>query len=100
MQGQAQSSDTALELFNLLSSSDTKLRQPVGLEMQLMQDMRMDSDVSKSMLQLLQVCLTFNLTFICSCCYKISAPSKVLSSALYEHDYYASLIGPKNTLVG
>ena len=56
MQGQAQSSDTALELFNLLSSSDTKLRQPVGLEMQLMQDMRMDSDVSRSMLQLLQVC--------------------------------------------
>ncbi|KAL0048533.1 hypothetical protein WJX82_005213 [Trebouxia sp. C0006] len=52
--GQAQSSDTALELFNLLSSSDTKLRQPVGLEMQLMQDMRMDSDVSRSMLQLLQ----------------------------------------------
>ncbi len=56
MQGQAQSTDTALELFSLLSSSDTKLRQPVGLEMQLMQDMRMDSDVSRSMLQLLQVC--------------------------------------------
>ena len=56
LQGQAQSTDTALEVFNLLSSSDTKLRQPVGLEMQLMQDMRMDSDVSRSMLQLLQVC--------------------------------------------
>ena len=55
LQGNAQSVDTALELFNLLSSSDTKLRQPIGLENQLLQDDRMDSDVSKSMLQLLQV---------------------------------------------
>lgn len=55
LQGNVQSVDIALELFNLLSSSDTKLRQPVGLETQLLQDDRMDSDVSKSMLQLLQV---------------------------------------------
>lgn len=56
MQGKVQSADTALELFNLLSRPDTKLRQPVGLEIQLRHNARMDSDVSKSMLQLLQVC--------------------------------------------
>ena len=54
-QGITPSVEVALELFNMLSRSDTKLRQPVGLETQLLQDMRMDSDVSRSMLQLLQV---------------------------------------------
>ena len=45
----------ALELYQVLSQSDTNLRQPVRLENQLLQDQRMDSDVGKSMLQLLQV---------------------------------------------
>lgn len=55
VQGKVQSADTALELFKLLSRSDTQLRQPVGLEAQLRGNARMDSDVSQSMLQLLQV---------------------------------------------
>lgn len=45
----------ALELYQVLSQSDTNLRQPVRLENQLLQDQRMDSDIGKSMLQLLQV---------------------------------------------
>lgn len=48
--------EMALQLYNILSESDTNLRQPVRLESQLMQDQRMDSEVGKSMLQLLQVC--------------------------------------------
>ena len=47
--------ETAVELYSILSESDTNLRQPVALETQLLQDERMDSDVGKSMLQLLQV---------------------------------------------
>ena len=39
----------------MLSKSDTQLRQPVGLEEQLMSDTRLDSIVGMSMLQLLQV---------------------------------------------
>ena len=46
----------ALQLYNILSESDTNLRQPVRLESQLLQDQRMDFEVGKSMLQLLQVC--------------------------------------------
>ncbi|DBB01895.1 TPA: hypothetical protein ACH3X1_000492 [Trebouxia sp. C0004] len=43
----------ALELHTLLSQSDTNLRQPVGLEEQLLMG-RMGSDVGQSMLQMLQ----------------------------------------------
>ena len=46
-----------MELYNMLSESGTNLRQPVGLENQLLKNQRMDSDVGKSMLQLLQVLL-------------------------------------------
>lgn len=46
----------ALDLFNILSESDTDLRQPVGLEDQLLQARSIDSEVGQSMLQLLQVC--------------------------------------------
>ncbi|DBA72363.1 TPA: putative 3',5'-cyclic phosphodiesterase pde-3 [Trebouxia sp. C0005] len=44
----------ALDLHFILSKSDTDLRQPVGLEEQLMADNRLDSVVGMSMLQLLQ----------------------------------------------
>ncbi|DBA82086.1 TPA: hypothetical protein ACH3X1_016801 [Trebouxia sp. C0004] len=44
----------ALDLHFILSKSDTDLRQPVGLEEQLMADNRLDSIVGMSMLQLLQ----------------------------------------------
>ena len=45
----------ALDLYHILSESDTDLRQPVGLEKQLLQGQSLDEDVGQSMLQLLQV---------------------------------------------
>ena len=48
--------EMALDLFNILSESDTNLRQPVGLEDQLLQARSIDNEVGQSMLQLLQVC--------------------------------------------
>jgi len=47
--------EMALDLFNILSESDTNLRQPVGLEDQLLQARSIDNEVGQSMLQLLQV---------------------------------------------
>jgi len=44
-----------LDLYNILSKSDTDLRQPVGLADQLLKDNEMDTEVGKSMLQLLKV---------------------------------------------
>ncbi len=44
----------AVDLYNMLSDSDTNLRQPIGMANQLFQE-GMDSDVARSMLQLLQV---------------------------------------------
>lgn len=55
LQGTTPPVQVALDLYNILSESDTDLRQPVRLETQLLQDQRMDSDVGQSMLQLLQV---------------------------------------------
>lgn len=55
VQGKTPSIQVALELCHILSESGTNLRQPVSLETQLLADQRLDSDVSKSMLQLLQV---------------------------------------------
>ena len=55
MQGGSPSIQEALDLHFILSKSDTQLRQPVGLEEQLMSDTRLDSVVGMSMLQLLQV---------------------------------------------
>lgn len=69
LQGKTPPTDTALELYSILSESDTNLRQPVALEMQLMQDQHMDSDVGKSMLQLLQVCLP-----ACFACSELPCP--------------------------
>ena len=53
LQGQMPSVQGVLNLYHLLSESD--LRQPVALAEQLLKDQNMDSDVGKSMLQLLQV---------------------------------------------
>ncbi len=53
MQGSIPPLQQALEPHTILSQSDTKLRQPVGLEEQLLMG-RMGSDVDQSMLQMLQ----------------------------------------------
>ena len=56
LQGIPPSVHTAVELYSVLSKSDTaSLRQPVGLEQQLLKDNEMDSEVGQSMLQLLKV---------------------------------------------
>ena len=57
MQGVNPAVQAAMELYNILGESGTNLCQPVGLENQLLKYERMDSDVGKSMLQLLQVLL-------------------------------------------
>lgn len=49
-----------MELYSILSESNTDLRQPVGLEAQLLKDEALDSEVGQSMLQLLQVYLTWS----------------------------------------
>ncbi len=56
VQGGAPKVQAALELYNILSESNIDLRQPVGLEEQLLKDDALDSEVGQSMLQLLQVC--------------------------------------------
>ena len=55
LQGRTPPVQVARELCHILSQSGTNLRQPVSLETQLLQDQQMDSDVGRSMLQLLQV---------------------------------------------
>ena len=55
LQGETPPVQAALDLYHILSESDTDLRQPVGLEKQLLQGQSLDEDVGQSMLQLLQV---------------------------------------------
>lgn len=55
LQGKAPSVQAAMDLYHLLGESSTHLRQPVGLETQLLEVDDMDSEVGNSMLQLLQV---------------------------------------------
>ena len=55
MQGSTPSTQKALDLYHVLSESGPNLRQPVELETQLLKHMPMDSEVGRSMLQLLQV---------------------------------------------
>ena len=55
VQGRQVQSKQAVDLYNMLSESGTNLRQPVGMESQLLKDSAMDSDVAQSMIQLLQV---------------------------------------------
>ena len=52
----------ALELYDVLSKSDTDLRLPVGLEQQLLKDNDLDTEVGQSMLQLLRVRLQAAMT--------------------------------------
>ena len=59
IQGSTPSTQRALDLYHVLSESDTNLRQPIELENQLLKHMTMDSEVGQSMLQLLQVRLLF-----------------------------------------
>ena len=46
---------SALDIYHVLTESNTDLRQPVGLESQLLKESSMDSEVGRSMLQLLTV---------------------------------------------
>ncbi len=55
MQGSHPEMQSAMDLYHILSESDTHLRQPVALETQLLADEDMDDEVGKSMLALLQV---------------------------------------------
>ena len=55
LQGKLPQVQAAMDLYHILSESDTHLRQPVALETQLLADEDMDDDVGRSMLQLLQV---------------------------------------------
>ena len=55
LQGKVPEVQAAMDLYHILSESDTHLRQPVALESQLLADEDMDDDVGRSMLQLLQV---------------------------------------------
>ena len=47
---------SALDIYHVLTESNTDLRQPVGLESQLLKKSSMDTAVGMSMLQLLTVC--------------------------------------------
>lgn len=55
LQGKVPQIEAAMDLYHILSESDTHLRQPVALESQLLADQDLDDDVGRSMLQLLQV---------------------------------------------
>ena len=55
MQGEVPPLQAALDLYHILSESDTDLRQPVGLEKQLLTGHSLDADVGQSMLLMLQV---------------------------------------------
>ena len=71
---------TALELYDILSESNIDLRQPVGLEEQLLMDDALDTEVGQSMLQLLQV---LHLSHRPTCLPIMTAPrSPPLNSAL------------------
>lgn len=55
LQGENPSVQSALDIYHVLTESNTDLRQPVGLESQLLKESSMDSEVGRSMLQLLTV---------------------------------------------
>ena len=55
VQGEHPSVQSALEVYHMLTEGDSDLRQPVGLETQLLKESSMDSEVGMSMLQLLSV---------------------------------------------
>lgn len=55
MQGENPSVQEALDVYHILTEGNNDLRQPVGLETQLLKESSMDSEVGMSMLQLLSV---------------------------------------------
>ena len=55
MQGDNPSVQEALDVYHMLTEGNNDLRQPVGLETQLLKESSMDSEVGMSMLQLLSV---------------------------------------------
>ena len=99
VQGELPPVEVALDLYNILSKSDTDLRQPVGLEKQLLKDNDLDSDVAKSMLQLLKVLLDaisglhvmcsdrsiWLLCLICELCFHTSFWVSRVAARLYRH---------------
>ncbi|KAL3147885.1 putative 3',5'-cyclic phosphodiesterase pde-3, variant 2 [Trebouxia sp. C0010 RCD-2024] len=54
IKGEVPPVQAALDLYHILSESDTNLRQPVGLEKQLLREYSLDADVGQSILQMLQ----------------------------------------------
>ena len=64
---------SALDIYHVLTESNTDLRQPVGLESQLLKKSSMDTEVGMSMLQLLTVCC---------CCTALAANHQLGSSVL------------------
>ncbi|KAL3130461.1 hypothetical protein ABBQ38_008282 [Trebouxia sp. C0009 RCD-2024] len=54
IKGEVPPVQAALDLYHILSESDTNLRQPVGLEKQLLSEYSLDADVGQSILQMLQ----------------------------------------------
>ena len=72
-QGEEPSVQSALDIYHVLTESNTDLRQPVGLESQLLKKSSMDTEVGMSMLQLLTVCccctpLQSSIGQLMSCC--------------------------------
>lgn len=55
---------SALDIYHLLTEGHNDLRQPVGLETQLLKESSMDSEVGMSMLQLLSVSLVLQLSLL------------------------------------
>ena len=55
VQGENPSVQSALDVYHILTEGNNALRQPVGLETQLLKESSMDSEVGMSMLQLLSV---------------------------------------------
>ena len=68
VQGKTPPVQAALDLYHLLSESGTDLRQPVGLQKQLLQEYSLDADVGQSILQLLQVTSSPVYPSLASCC--------------------------------
>lgn len=55
VQGEIPSNNETVALFHLLPQANVDLRQPVGLEEQLMEDSDMEAEVGLAMVQLLKV---------------------------------------------
>ena len=84
----------ALELYDILSESNIDLRQPVGLEEQLLKDDVLDSEVGQSMLQLLQVRTDMRNT---SCLLFFTANSASLLFVFIGSDACSNCVTSNNT---